>query len=139
MASMTTPGSTKALRYCQGLLPLEDATTNEEYFISEANIPHWKHRQEHSNRSMESHIAEIEEIAINPTKYQDPVFIDIDTEGDPAREFGISILDTRDLKHILLTSTSERELGFSFQPSITNYNDTKEPNSRAPSSSKLLA
>jgi hypothetical protein len=46
----------------------------------------------------------MQEMVVNSTKIQDPVFIAIYTEGDPARESGISILDTRDLKHVLLTS-----------------------------------
>jgi hypothetical protein len=106
MTSTTTLGPIKALRYCLGVLPTEDAITTEDYFISEANLHHWKHRQEHSNENMEIRITEIEEIAINSTKYQDPVFISIDTEGNLAREFGISVLDTRDLKYILSTSAA---------------------------------
>jgi hypothetical protein len=51
---------------------------------------------------MEIYIAEMEEININSTKYQDPVFIGIDTPG--SREFGISILDTRDLRPFLVVS-----------------------------------
>jgi hypothetical protein len=46
----------------------------------------------------------MQEMVVNSTKIQDPVFIAIYTEGDPARESGISILDTRDLKHVLFTS-----------------------------------
>jgi DNA polymerase III subunit epsilon-like, C-terminal domain len=87
MTSSTTLGSIKALRYCLDLSAAPDA----------------------SNDSMETNIAEMEEAARNSYKYQDPVFISIDTEGDPAREFCIAILDTRDLKH--LTSTAEARSG----------------------------
>jgi hypothetical protein len=51
---------------------------------------------------MEIYLAEVEEININPTKYQDPVFLSIGTPG--SREFGFSILDTRDLRPFLVVS-----------------------------------
>jgi hypothetical protein len=51
---------------------------------------------------MEIYLAEMEEININSSKHQDPVFLSIGTPG--SREFGFSILDTRDLRPFLVVS-----------------------------------
>jgi hypothetical protein len=76
-----------------------DAIKRVDYLIAEANLPHWKH------------IVEIEEILINPAKYQDPVFISIDTEGGPALEIGISIIDTRHLRRTFSSSETREKAG----------------------------
>lgn len=101
MIAPLTLGSITELRGSLGLLPsMDDSTLSTDESISADN-------------------------PVIPTPYQDAVFICIDTEGDPAREFGISILDTRDLKTVQSTSEARSK------PLISTFNYQLQRNPRA--------
>ncbi|KAF8848196.1 hypothetical protein BDZ45DRAFT_777235 [Acephala macrosclerotiorum] len=66
------------LRRCFGLSTASDFTIAEAYFSISA-------------------------LSCERAKFEDPVFVSLDTEGQLITEFGLSILDTRDLQNLVTT------------------------------------